>query len=78
MSAVESAINLETGITAEPDTSGGTSDGRFVAVMGTEVVELGHLNATIHQTNERVRVEDIDTLSAIFERVLERLLGETH
>ena len=52
---------------------GGTSDGRFVATTGAQVVELGPLNATIHQLDERVGVADLDTLSTIFQRILERL-----
>ncbi|MGH8512265.1 MAG: M20/M25/M40 family metallo-hydrolase, partial [Gammaproteobacteria bacterium] len=55
-------------------TSGGTSDGRFIAPGGTEIVELGPVNATIHKVNERVAVADLTTLSAIYERVLQRLL----
>lgn len=52
---------------------GGTSDGRFVATTGAQVVELGPLNATIHQLNEKVGIADLDTLSAIFQRILECL-----
>jgi succinyl-diaminopimelate desuccinylase len=55
-------------------TDGGTSDGRFVAPTGAEVVELGPVNATIHKINERVRIEDLDLLSKIYERVMEILL----
>ncbi len=53
-------------------TSGGTSDGRFAAAYGAEVVELGPLNATIHQTNERVSIQDLGRLSQIYQRLLER------
>ena len=61
-------------------TSGGTSDGRFIATLGSQVVELGPLNATIHQVNERVRAADLDTLSEIYEAILVRLFahGETN
>ncbi|MHB8455116.1 MAG: succinyl-diaminopimelate desuccinylase [Acidiferrobacterales bacterium] len=55
-------------------TSGGTSDGRFIAQSGTEVVEFGPLNATIHRINERVAVADLDLLSRVYLRTLERLL----
>ncbi len=54
-------------------TSGGTSDGRFIATLGSQVVELGPRNATIHQTNERVRAADLDDLSQVYEAILARL-----
>ena len=56
-------------------TAGGTSDGRFVAPTGAEVIELGPVNATIHQVDERVSCADLDRLSRMYEGVLERLLG---
>jgi len=55
-------------------TAGGTSDGRFIAPTGAEVVELGPVNATIHKLNEEVACADIDALTAIYRRLLERLL----
>jgi succinyl-diaminopimelate desuccinylase len=64
-----------TGLDPDVNTAGGTSDGRFIAPTGADVVELGPLNATIHQVDERVGVEDLDRLSAIYERLLERLIG---
>lgn len=54
-------------------TSGGTSDGRFIATLGSQVVELGPLNASIHQVNERVRASDLDDLSRIYEAILQQL-----
>lgn len=69
------AIRDITGIDTELSTSGGTSDGRFIAPTGTQVLELGPLNATIHKVNECVSVSDLDTLSTIYEGILERLLG---
>ncbi|SHE64698.1 succinyldiaminopimelate desuccinylase [Modicisalibacter ilicicola DSM 19980] len=54
-------------------TSGGTSDGRFIATLGCQVVELGPLNATIHKIDERVRAADLDTLSRVYEAVIKRL-----
>ncbi len=57
----------------ELSTSGGTSDGRFIATLGSQVVELGPLNATIHKVDERVRAADLDDLSRIYEAVLARL-----
>ena len=58
----------------ELSTTGGTSDGRFIAPTGAQVVELGVINATIHKVNECVRIEDIDTLSLAYERIMELLL----
>ncbi len=60
----------------EPATStgGGTSDGRFIAALGTEIVELGPVNATIHSVDERVRVDDLIALIDIYHGILERLL----
>ncbi|MES9959258.1 MAG: succinyl-diaminopimelate desuccinylase [Sedimenticola sp.] len=73
--AVEKAISETTGYNTELSTSGGTSDGRFIAPTGAQVVELGPLNATIHQVNECVSVSDLDALSAIYDRALENLLS---
>ena len=56
-------------------TTGGTSDGRFIAPTGAQVVELGVGNATIHKVNECVRIADIEQLSLVYERVMEKLLG---
>jgi succinyl-diaminopimelate desuccinylase len=55
-------------------TAGGTSDGRFIAPMGTQVVELGPVNATIHQVDENVSIKDLDTLTEIYQRLLQNLL----
>jgi succinyl-diaminopimelate desuccinylase len=72
--AVERAVVDTVGRTPEYSTTGGTSDGRFIAPTGTQVVELGVINATIHKVNESVRIEDIDVLSRMYERVMELLL----
>jgi len=72
--AAKVAIKEIAGYDTELSTSGGTSDGRFIAPTGAQVLELGPLNATIHQLNECVSVEDLDTLSAVYERMLEELL----
>jgi succinyl-diaminopimelate desuccinylase len=63
------------GIDAELSTSGGTSDGRFIAPTGAQVLELGPLNATIHKVNEEIRAADLDTLTDVYERILVKLLG---
>lgn len=68
------AIKDITGITTELSTTGGTSDGRFVAPTGAQILELGVCNATIHQIDECVRVDDLEKLSLIYERLLQRLL----
>lgn len=72
--ACQAAIETVVGFRAKPDTGGGTSDGRFVAPTGAQVVEIGPLNGTIHKVNEHVSVEDIDTLSKIYEQILVNLL----
>jgi succinyl-diaminopimelate desuccinylase len=56
-------------------TTGGTSDGRFIAPMGAQVIELGVVNATIHKVNECVRVADLDRLHDLYRRTLELLLA---
>lgn len=72
--AVGSAIQQETGARPKLSTGGGTSDGRFIAPLGAQVVELGVVNATIHKVNEAVRVEEIDQLHRIYVNVLRNLL----
>lgn len=67
-------IRDETGVTAKLSTTGGTSDGRFLADISDEVVELGPVNATIHKIDERVSIADLAALSRIYRRMLERLL----
>jgi succinyl-diaminopimelate desuccinylase len=74
VAAARAAIHELTGIDAELSTSGGTSDGRFIAPTGAQVLELGPLNATIHQVNECVAVDDLELLSALYRRILEKLL----
>ena len=73
--ALQNAIQSHTSQTATLDTGGGTSDGRFIAPTGAQVIEFGPLNATIHQIDERILCKDIDTLSAIYESVLNEILG---
>jgi succinyl-diaminopimelate desuccinylase len=72
---VSAAVLDVTGRTPEFSTSGGTSDGRFIAPTGAQVVEIGVGNATIHKVNECVRVADVERLSVIYERIMDRLLG---
>jgi len=74
LSAVTESIEATTGRVPEVSTGGGTSDGRFIAPSGAQVVEVGHVNETIHQINERVKLADIPQLTKIYEGILERLL----
>ncbi|WP_163649996.1 succinyl-diaminopimelate desuccinylase [Modicisalibacter sp. 'Wilcox'] len=71
--ATVAGVESVTGLTPTLSTAGGTSDGRFIATLGCQVVELGPLNATIHKVNERVRAADLDTLSRVYETILVRL-----
>ncbi|MBB5205534.1 succinyl-diaminopimelate desuccinylase [Inhella inkyongensis] len=72
--AMTAAIRAETGVAAELSTTGGTSDGRFIAKLCPQVVEFGPINASIHQLNEWVTVADLDPLTAIYRRTFENLL----
>jgi succinyl-diaminopimelate desuccinylase len=74
VSACVDAIEEIKSIRPELSTSGGTSDGRFIAQEGTQVVELGPINATIHQVNESVLVQDLEDLSKIYSQILTNLL----
>ncbi|MFZ9479657.1 MAG: succinyl-diaminopimelate desuccinylase [Steroidobacteraceae bacterium] len=73
--AATEAVRAVTGKAPVLSTGGGTSDGRFIAPMGAQVVELGVTNASIHKVNECVRIEEIDLLHAMYRGVLERLLA---
>ncbi|MFP4154904.1 MAG: succinyl-diaminopimelate desuccinylase [Halothiobacillaceae bacterium] len=73
--AVRSAVTETLDRECRPSTAGGTSDGRFIAPTGAEVVELGPLNATIHQIDEHVDVEDLERLSLVYQRVMSHLLA---
>ncbi|NOX08262.1 MAG: succinyl-diaminopimelate desuccinylase [Gammaproteobacteria bacterium] len=68
--AIRDVAEIET----ELSTSGGTSDGRFIAPTGAQVIELGPVNSTIHKVNECVSVDELDRLSRIYQRIMERLL----
>ncbi len=74
VTAIREAILATRHITTELSTAGGTSDGRFIAPTGAEVVELGPINATIHQANEHVDVAELETLGNYYEQILVRLL----
>ena len=72
--ATQQAVENVTQITPRLDTSGGTSDGRFIALMGAEVVEFGPLNATIHKVNECVNVDDLGKCGEVYYQIAEKLL----
>lgn len=76
ISAVSSAIKQVCDYETQKSTSGGTSDGRFIAPTGAEVVELGPLNRSIHKINECVSTTDLENLSQIYQRVLENILTQ--
>jgi len=74
--SVSAAVRQVAGAPPQQSTGGGTSDGRFIAPTGAQVVEVGVVNATIHKVNEHCRVEDIETLRRIYRRVLDLLLPD--
>ena len=74
VAAAVNAIKKTTGRKTKLSTTGGTSDGRFIAPTGAQVLELGPLNNTIHQINECVSVSDLDTLEAMYYEILKELL----
>ena len=75
VNSAKNAIRNVTGRETELSTSGGTSDGRFIAPTGAQVLELGVLNASIHQIDEHVNVDDLEPLAEIYEQILEGLLA---
>ncbi len=74
LEAARRAIRDVQGIETEMSTAGGTSDGRFIAPTGTQVLELGPVNESIHKINEHVRVADLEALTRIYRKMLENLL----
>ena len=76
VNAAKTAIKNVTGTETELSTSGGTSDGRFIAPTGAQVLELGVLNATIHQINEHVNIDELEPLAEIYEQILVELLAQ--
>jgi succinyl-diaminopimelate desuccinylase len=73
-SAVKAVVLRMLGVTPDMNTGGGTSDGRFIAPLGTEVLELGLVNDSIHHIDERVRVTDLEKLSEVYEALIQRLI----
>ncbi len=74
--ATVAAIRDIAGVDAELSTAGGTSDGRFIAPTGAQVIELGPVNASIHKIDENTHVGELEQLSLIYEKILHRLLGK--
>lgn len=74
--AATAAIREVAGIDTRLSTAGGTSDGRFIAPTGAQVLELGPRNATIHQVNECAAIDELDELSTMYEKILEKLLTD--
>lgn len=74
VNAVRTAVHRQTGHDTELSTAGGTSDGRFIAPSGTEVVELGPVNASIHKIDEHVRIDDLENLALIYQDILAEIL----
>ena len=72
--AVSAAVAAETGKAPQLSTGGGTSDGRFISPAGTDVVELGPVNASIHKIDEHVKAEDVVTLTRMYKRIMELML----
>ncbi len=74
LEAVRRAVHAVTGLETECSTTGGTSDGRFIAPTGAQVVELGPVNETIHRVDECISIDDLVVVSRIYERILENVL----
>ena len=74
LEAVKDSVKEVTNLDPELSTGGGTSDGRFISPTGAEVIELGPVNATIHKIDECVKVDDLETLSVIYEKILQKLM----
>ncbi len=75
VAAAKQAIKQHTGLTTSLETTGGTSDGRFIAPTGAQVLELGPVNESIHKLNEHVNTQELDQLSDIYQSILENLLS---
>lgn len=75
LETVQRVLAAELGVTPELSTGGGTSDGRFIATLGTEVIELGPVNDTIHKVDECVAIADLEPLSRVYEAVARQVLA---
>jgi succinyl-diaminopimelate desuccinylase len=75
IAATHAAIKSVCGYETQDDTGGGTSDGRFIAPTGAQVIELGPINASIHKVNEHIGLDELETLSRVYEQILINLLA---
>ena len=75
---VAACIEQELGVVPERSTSGGTSDGRFIAPTGTQVVEFGPCNESIHRVNENVALDELDALAGVYRRIIESFNTDRH
>jgi succinyl-diaminopimelate desuccinylase len=71
LNTIQEHLNIDT----ELSTDGGTSDGRFIAPLGVEVVELGLCNSTIHSVNECINIQELEQLSSLYESIIQKLLA---
>ena len=76
VTAVQQAITAETGLVTQLSTTGGTSDGRFIATLCPQVIELGPPNASIHKIDEYIALADMEPLKNIYRRTLENLQAQ--
>ena len=76
MDALTASVQSVAGVQPALSTTGGTSDGRFLAKLAGEVVEFGPLNDSIHKIDEHVRIADLEPLSAIYERTIQAIWNE--
>ena len=73
--AASQVIREQTGIETDLSTGGGTSDGRFIAKLGCELIELGPINRSIHKIDEEVKIADLPRLKGLYQGLLEELIG---
>ena len=73
--ATSQVIREQTGIETDLSTGGGTSDGRFIAKLGCELIELGPINRSIHKIDEEVKIADLPRLKGLYQGLLEELIG---
>ena len=74
-SATTKVIKAQTGIETDLSTGGGTSDGRFIAKLGCELIELGPINRSIHKINEEVKINDLPRLKDLYKGLITELMG---
>ena len=75
ITAVKTVIKQQMGITTDLSTGGGTSDGRFIAKLGCELIELGPINRSIHKIDEEIKISDMPELKNLYRGILQELVG---